>query len=71
MTNWFVDLPTPTAIGDFAYVEQVTDNQLVTVLYRTPNGNYISAIGHVQVSFVWSNTWFCSVYTASSFSNIN
>jgi len=71
LTNWFVDLPTPTAVGDFAYVEQVTDNPFVNVLYRTPNSNYMTAIGQVQVSFVWSNTWLCSVYTASSFSNIS
>jgi len=70
-SGWFVSLPTTTTNGDFVYVEQVMNNASSSVVYTTPLGSTKTVYGNAQVSFVWSNLWFYSVYTASSFSNIS
>ena len=75
LSSWFVNIPAATNTGDFAYIEQVTaiNNSipLTTVQYTTPAGSTLSVEGNAQISFVWSNAWYYSVYAASSFSNIN
>jgi hypothetical protein len=70
-SGWFVSLPTTTTNGDFVYIEQVMNNASSSVVYTTPLGSTKTVYGNAQVSFVWSNLWFYSVYTASSFSNIS
>jgi collagen type VII alpha len=70
-SGWFVSLPTTTTPGDFVYVEQVMNNASTSVVYTTPLGSTKTVYGNAQISFVWSNLWFYSVYASSSFSNIN
>ena len=70
-SGWLVSLPTPVSIGDFAYIEQITNNASTSVIYTTPAFGSLSVSGNAQISFVWSNTWMYSVYKATAFSNIN
>lgn len=70
-TYWYVNLPAASSTGDFVYVEQITGNASNYVTYTTQAANTLSVSGNAQISFVWSNTWLYSVYTASAFSNIN
>lgn len=70
-SSWFVSIPAAINTGDFAYVEQVTNNASASVLYTTSGGGTATVFGNAQISFVWSNAWYYSVYAASAFSNIN
>jgi hypothetical protein len=70
-TYWYVNLPTASSTGDFVYIEQITGNASNYVTYTTQAANTLSVSGNAQVSFVWSNTWLYSVYSASLFSNID
>lgn len=70
-TFWYVNLPAASSTGDFVYIEQVTNNASNYVTYTTQAANTLSVSGNAQISFVWSNTWLYSVYTASAFSNID
>ena len=70
-TFWYVNLPAASSIGDFVRSEQMTNNASYTLVYTTQASSTLSVSGNAQVSFVWSNAWFYSVYAASAFSNIN
>jgi hypothetical protein len=70
-TYWYVNLPAASSTGDFVYIEQITGNASNYVTYTTQAANTLSVSGNAQVSFVWSNTWLYSVYSASLFSNID
>jgi hypothetical protein len=71
-TYWYVNLPTASNTGDFVYIEQVTTNNASNyiVYASTQASNTLSVSGNAQVSFVWSNKWLYSVYSASSFSKL-
>jgi hypothetical protein len=64
--SWFVNLPTPTRVGDYVIVEQFTntndsfDSNTRTIEYRAPHNSYYAS-GNAQISFVWSR--FPSSYT--------
>ena len=64
--SWFVNLPTPTRVGDYVIVEQFTntndsyDSNTRTIEYRAPHNTYYAS-GNAQISFVWSR--FPSSYT--------